>query len=270
MPVNEIYAKTILQKSGISDYALNPYTGCVHGCAYCYARFMKRFTGHAEAWGAFLDAKVNAPELLKKELGKRKTPLVGEVFLSSVTDPYQPAERRYRLTRGLLEVLLEHQVTITILTKSDLVQRDIDLLRQFKNARVGLSMSTLDDDLAKKMEPRAASPSRRLEALRSLHQAGIYTWAFLSPYLPEVSDLEASLKVLQGSIDEVGVEAINMIPSYWAGVERVLKMHAPEKLPVCKQLAANEDYWLALERRARQQVGEMGIAFMGFFRHGKD
>jgi DNA repair photolyase len=258
-----------LQKSGISDYALNAYTGCVHGCVYCYARFMKRFTNHPEPWGAFLDAKVNAPELLKKELGKRRQPLEGEVFLSSVTDPYQPAEKKYRLTRGLLESLLEHQATISILTKSDLVVRDIDLLKEFKNAKVGLSMSTPDDCMAKYLEPRASAPSQRLEALRQLHAAGIYTWAFLSPYLPTISDLETSMGLLQGIVNEVGVEAINMLPSYWTGVEKVLSHHAPERLELCRYQARDDGYWVSLEKQARRMAEEMGASFMGLFRHGR-
>ncbi|HOG47104.1 MAG TPA: radical SAM protein, partial [Anaerolineae bacterium] len=110
MAVREIQAKSMLQKSGLpgAQYVVNPYVGCVHGCVYCYARFMKRFTGHNEPWGRFLDARVNAPELLRRELARRRAPLEGAVFLSSVTDPYQPPEARYRLTRGVREALLDH------------------------------------------------------------------------------------------------------------------------------------------------------------------
>ena len=157
MAVNEIFARSILQKSGLPgvEYVINPYTGCTHGCVYCYARFMKRFTGHTELWGTFLDAKVNAPEVLRKQLERRREPLKESVFLPSVTDPYLPVEKRYCLTRGILEVLLEHQVPVSILTKSDMVLRDLDLLRQFECCSVGLSLMTLDDELARRFEPRA-------------------------------------------------------------------------------------------------------------------
>ncbi len=137
---------------------INPYTGCVHGCVYCYARFMKRFTGHTEPWGTFLDAKVNAAELLRGQLARRREPFTESVFFSSVTDPYQPAEKQHRLTRSLLEVLLEHQVPIAILTKSDLVLRDVDLLARFASCKVGLSLMTLDDELAHRLEPARPPP----------------------------------------------------------------------------------------------------------------
>lgn len=255
--------------NGISDYAINPYTGCTHGCVYCYARFMKRFTNHPEPWGAFLDAKVNAPEVLARELNKRREPLKGEVFLSSVTDAYQPAESRYQLTRRILEILLEHQASISILTKSDLVVRDLDLLKQFQHIKVGLSLSTIDDQIGKHMEPRASAPSRRVQALRKLHDAGIYTYVFISPYLPQLSDLDQNLEALQGSIDEFGVEAINMIPTYWAGVETVLTKYYPERKELCRLQSQDDGLWQALENQSTRRAAEMNVIFMGFFRHGK-
>src|SRR5512139_2591112 len=108
MKVREIFSKAILTKTAISsyDYCINPYVGCGHGCRYCYASFMKRFTGHREPWGDFVDVKINAPQVLKKQLRRAKR---GSVLVGSVTDPYQPVEKKYGLTRGCLEALLEHQ-----------------------------------------------------------------------------------------------------------------------------------------------------------------
>jgi len=125
MIVKEILCKSVLSKSGISsvDYAVNPYVGCQHGCVYCYARFMKRFTGHGEEWGEFVDVRVNAPQVLTRELSRTAK---GVVLLSSVTDPYQPLEKKYELTRKCLQKLLMYQFPITILTKSTLVLRDLD------------------------------------------------------------------------------------------------------------------------------------------------
>jgi len=224
MGVKSIYAKSILQKSNLPDagYVINPYVGCVHGCVYCYARFMKRFTGHSEDWGTFLDVKVNAVDLLREQLTRRREPLKETVFLSSVTDPYQPPEKKYRLTRSLLEVLLEHEVPISILTKSDLVLRDVDLLERFESCSVGLSLMTLDEDLTRHMEPRAISPAKRVAALRTLWDHGIRTYAFVSPYLPGITELDKLLEALLGSIHEIGVEAINTSGGNWRGVERVL------------------------------------------------
>jgi DNA repair photolyase len=270
MAINEVRAKNILQKSNIPEvqYVVNPYTGCVHGCVYCYARFMKRFTGHSEPWGTFLDAKVNAPTRLREQLARRRKPLQGIVFLSSVTDPYLPAESRYGLTRGVLEVLLEFQLPVSILTKSDLVLRDLDLLTQFEHCTVGLSLMTVDDEVARRFEPRAPSPTRRLRALEKLRQEGLFTYAFLSPYLPRLSDIDRLMGALDGLICQVGVEALNTGGANWAGVERVLRRSYPDLLDGYKDLAEEKAFWDALEERARHLADEQGVAFMGLFRHG--
>jgi DNA repair photolyase len=269
MAINKIQAKSILQKTGISDfgYVINPYRGCTHGCVYCYARFMKRFTGHTERWGEFLDAKVNAPEVVKRQLERRREPIKGVVFLSSVTDLYQPAESIFKLTRSILEVLLEHQVPISILTKSDLVLRDMDLLRQFEECSVGLSLMTIDEDLARRFEPRAPSPQRRIEALRKLKEHHINTYAFISPFLPRLSRIEQLMEALNGLIDEVGIEALNTREAYWLGVERILTRYYPERLIGYKQLCQGDRYWDNLEQRARLLASQQNVPFMGVYRH---
>jgi DNA repair photolyase len=269
MGINKIEAKGILQKTGISDfnYVINPYRGCTHGCVYCYARFMKRFTGHTERWGEFLDAKINAVQVLKRQLQGRKKPLKGGIFLSSVTDLYQPAESIFKLTRGILEVLLEHQVPVSILTKSDLVLRDIDLLRQFRECSVGLSIMTIDEGIARRFEPRAPSPRRRIEALRKLKENKIETYAFVSPYLPHLSHIEKLMEALDGSIGEVGIEALNTKESYWQGVKRVLAQYYPQFLIGYRELCRGDSYWTNLERRARLLASKQNIPFMGVYRH---
>ena len=270
MGIKPLQVKSILQKSNLpaTSYVINPYVGCVHGCVYCYARFMKRFTAHSEPWGTFLDAKVNAPVVLREQLERRRTPLQELVFFSSVTDPYQPPEKQHRLTRQMLEVLLEYQVPISILTKSDLVLRDIDLLVQFERCLVGLSLMTLEDSLAYHLEPRAASPTRRLQALRTLHEHGIHTYAFISPYLPGLSNIRRLVETLAGSIDEIGVEAINTRGGNWPGVEKVLVSHYPEKVDACRCLSRDAGYWHELETQVGQLSQEYQIELMGFYHHG--
>jgi len=269
MGVGLVQAKSILQQSRLpgTRYVINPYIGCVHGCVYCYARFMKRFTGHPEPWGTFLDAKVNAADLLRQQLAHRREPITDVVFLSSVTDPYQPAEQKYRLTRALLEVLLEYQVPISILTKSDLVLRDIDLLERFEACRVGLSIAILDEALARRLEPRAASPARRLSALRALREHGVRTYAFVSPCLPGITDLDRLIDELSGTIDEVGFEAINAHGGSWRGVEQALNEAYPELLVICRNSARDEGVWEKMEARAGELAGEYRIHEMGFYRH---
>jgi DNA repair photolyase len=269
MSINIIQVKSILQKSGIPGvaYVINPYTGCVHGCVYCYARFMKRFTGHTEKWGTFLDVKENAPELLQKQLQRQGMLFKDEVFLSSVTDPYLPAETKFQLTRKILEILLEYQVPISILTKSDLVLRDLDLFKQFERCSVGLSLMTCDDEIARIFEPYATPPTRRLQAFQTLKEHGIATYAFVSPYLPRLSAIEQIMQALAGLVNEVGVEAINTRGANWYGVAETLAHHYPHLLSGYKELARDESYWQTIEGHARHLAAQLQIPFMGFYRH---
>jgi DNA repair photolyase len=206
MKVREIFSKTILTKTAIAgfDYCVNPYVGCGHGCRYCYASFMKRFTGHKEPWGEFIDVKVNAPLLLRRQLKRARR---GVVALSTVTDPYQPLEKDYRLTRRCLEALLDYQFSVNILTRSPLGLRDIDLFKQFKKIEVGLSITTHDERIKKIFEPHSPSISSRAQTLRTLHQERIGTYAFIGPMLP--LDPQKIIKILEGSVDEVLIDRMN-------------------------------------------------------------
>ena len=206
MKIKEIFVKHILTKTAIPgfDYCINPYIGCGHGCRYCYASFMKRFTGHLEPWGEFIDVKVNAPHLLRKQLKRAKQ---GVVTLSTVTDPYQPVEKKYQLTRKCLEALLEAQFSISLLTRSPLCLRDIDLFKQFKNIDVGLSITTHDEEIKKIFEPHSSSIYSRVEALRALRKEKIHTYAFVGPILP--LDPKTLVVMLDGGIDEVLIDRMN-------------------------------------------------------------
>jgi DNA repair photolyase len=209
MIVRQIYAKSILSKSRVFDYTINPYVGCQHGCTYCYARFMKRTTGHTEPWGEFVDVKINAPELLRKEID-RKTP--GRVWISGVCDPYQPIEARYELTKKCLEILVQHDWPITIQTKSALVLRDIELLRQTNNIEVGLTVTTGDESIRRLFEPNAPPIKERVKALNELHLAGIKTFAMIAPMLPEAEQL---ISMLRGKVDSIVIDRMNYHYSDW-------------------------------------------------------
>jgi DNA repair photolyase len=269
MSVQEIQAKSILQRSRLpgAEYVINPYTGCVNGCVYCYARFMKRFTNHPEPWGTFLDAKVNAPELLARRLAGRRAPIRGCVLLSSVTDPYQMPEKRYELTRRILEVLAEYDVRVSILTKSDLVLRDADLLGRFSDADVSLSLGTAEDHWARLLEPRASPPSRRLAALRVLRDRGISVSSFVSPFIPGVSDLRGIVEALSGTVEEFAVEAINTQAGTWAATLAVIERHDRELAKETNRLACNAEYWRDLEAQARELAARAGMELTGFFHH---
>ena len=207
--IREIYARSILVKSQVADYTVNPYVGCQHRCTYCYARFMKRFSGHKELWGEFVDVKINAPDLLRKEI-HRKPP--GTVWISGVCDPYQPIERKYELTRKCLQILVDGGWPITVQTKSPLVLRDIDLFRRSANIEVGLSIATADDDIRKLFEPNVPSIQARIQALGELHHAGIRTYAMIAPMLPGAEGLAAELS---GKVDYVLVDRMNYHYGDW-------------------------------------------------------
>jgi DNA repair photolyase len=204
--IREIFSKSILTKTAISgfDYCLNPYVGCGHGCLYCYASFIKRFTGHKEPWGYFVDVKINAPNLLFKQI-KRATP--GIVALSTITDPYQPLEKHYKLTRRCLEILLDYQFPINILTRSSLCLRDIDLFKKFNEIEVGVTITTNDDNIRRIFEPRSPSIQLRIDALKSLQQENIKTYAFIGPILP--LDPLKLVEMLKGIVNEILIDRMN-------------------------------------------------------------
>lgn len=203
MIVREIAAKSILSKSAIQDYALNAYVGCSHNCRYCYARFMKRFTGHAEPWGSFVDVKVNAAALLDREVLRKKK---GRVWVSGVCDAYQPLESRYRLTRRCLEILIEHGWSVTVQTKSPLVLRDLEILKRSPYAEVGFTITTADERIRAIFEPGAPPISRRIEALGTLHTAGIATFVMVAPLLPGAERLA---DLLRGAVDRALIDSCN-------------------------------------------------------------
>ena len=197
-------ARTIIARNDSPDIpftqSINPYQGCEHGCIYCYARPTHAYLDLSPGleFETKLFAKPDARALLRAELGKpgyRCDPIA----LGSNTDPYQPIEREWKVTRSILEVLAEHEHPFSIVTKSALVERDIDLIAPMaaKNmARVYFSVTTLDRDLARMLEPRAAAPERRLAAMRALHDAGIPVGVLVAPVIPQLNDrhLEAILE----------------------------------------------------------------------------
>jgi DNA repair photolyase len=207
--VKEIQAKSILNKSKIFDYCVNPYTGCQIACPYCYARlFMRRYSGHEEAWGDFVDIKVNASEILKRQLERAKR---GKVWVSSVCDPYQLLEKKYRLTRRCLEELWERQFPLNLQTKSALVVRDLDLLKRFEEAEVGFTITTNDEAVARLFEPRASSVADRMDALEKIHSQGVKTFVFIGPILP--GDPHLFIRELAGKVDRVYIDRMNYMSS---------------------------------------------------------
>lgn len=241
----EIQAKSILTKSGISDYCVNCYVGCAHGCIYCYARFMKRFTGHDEPWGKFLDARINAPDLLAREV-KRRTP--GSVFVSSVCDAYQPAEMRFTLTRECLRILIDAGFTPNILTKSKLVTRDFDIMRGHTNCSVSCTLTTMDEQLRFRIEPGASPTRERIAALEKACSLGISAGAFLGPFMPGLSDTDEALDALVSAVaplplSKMYCDKLNPKPGVWNEIVPFLRRWDPGLIDRYRRLFFDqEDY----------------------------
>lgn len=261
--VGERYCKTIMGRSGIGsvDYAVNPYLGCEHGCVYCYARFMLKMGHMGDEWGSFVDVKVNALERLRVEAPRRKK---GVVLLSSVTDPYQPIERKYGLTRGALQVLLEHQFPVDILTKSDLVLRDLDILSRFDDCEVGLTITTIHDEIRSAFEPMASPVQNRLTALRKLSDAGIATYVFLGPMLPYLSEegLEVLLDELAETVRRVLIDRLNIKCGNIPAIQRVLRERYPDlQLLFESALSPESQYYERLKTNLTNMCRSRGLTY---------
>jgi DNA repair photolyase len=170
---------------------------------------MKRFTGHKEPWGEFVDVKINAPDLLRHEIVERPP---SRVWVSGVCDPYQPLEREYELTKECLKILIQHDWPVTVQTKSPLALRDINLLRRGAEIEVGLSVASADDEIRKLFEPGAPSIRERIGALEELHLAGVRTYAMIAPVLPGAEELPDQLS---GKVDYVLVDRMNYHHGDW-------------------------------------------------------
>jgi DNA repair photolyase len=227
---------------------------------------MKRFTGHEEEWGTFVDVKVNAAEVLARQMRRAQQ---GNIASGTVTDPYQPLEERYEITRACLEVLTDYDFPVSILTKSDLVLRDLDLLHCLRDIEVGFTVATLDEKARRVFEPRSSPISARLEALVKLSGAGIRTWAFCGPLLPFLSDSEEQMNALFGELARAGVSYIYVDSMKLSGaiggrISRVLERHYPDLVEGYRHIAANRrPYHEALMARGRMLAEKHGLAWGG-------
>lgn len=249
LSINEVSCKSLLSRSGISgvDFCINPYTGCLHNCIYCYAIYMRRYSGHRENWGQFVDIKINAIPILRKELLKT---VPGLVMLSTVTDAYQPLEKKYQITRACLEELSKTNFTVTILTKSDLILRDIDLLKKCQTEDVGFTITTPDEEIRRKFEPHSSSTERRLAALRKLAESGVRTFVFFGPVLPYFSDREEKIEALfqklkDAKVPKVLVDTMNFRKDIWVRFKDFLQKYFPESLEYYFLVLEDESYYAA-------------------------
>ncbi len=289
--VRKIKAKSILNKHKkrddwfLDDYSVNPYSACQFNCIYCYIRGSK----YGENLEKTLSVKVNAPQLLEKQLSWRaKRGQYGIIALSSSTEPYMKIEEKFKITRRLLEIILKYRFPVHVLTKSSLVLRDLDLLKEIDREAIlpedlkgrlshgviiSLSLSTLDEDLAKKIEPGAPSPMERLMTVKKCAQEGLLAGVSLIPALPFLSDSEEKIEqvikkskdygaefILVGSLTLFGKGPADSRTLYY----RFLKENHPELLPKYRSLyrifpVPPREYQRELDERAKSLCRKHGI-----------
>lgn len=264
MVEKEVVVKDLVTKSNLpaSDYVINPYVGCPHGCRYCYACFMKRFTNHSEAWGSFIDIKRCDKPISKKKLQGKS------VFLSSVTDCYNPFEEKYENTRKILEQLISIDCELNISTKSQLILRDIDLLKQCKNLKVSVSVNTLDEQFKSDMD-RASSIGKRLETIETLHENGIYTVLFMSPIFPGITDYKEIIVKTHRFVDEYWFENLNLRGSYKQDILSYIKNAYPQLVELYDEIyvKGHMGFWNNLSVEIEEYCVEHSIKHINYFYH---
>ena len=257
--IGEVETKDIMTKSSlpVGGYSVNPYVGCTHACKYCYACFMKRFTGHMEEWDSFLDVK-HWPEIKnpQKYAGQR-------VVIGSVTDGYNPQEKIFQNTRKLLEQLRGSDADILICTKSDLVVRDIDLLKELGQVTVSWSINTLDEAFKNDMDS-AVSIERRLAAMKKVYDAGIRTVCFVSPVFPGITDFEAIFERVKDQCDLFWLENLNLRGGFKKTIMDYIAEKRPELVGLYDAIYKKKDrsYFEGLEARAEAMAKRYACPFV--------
>jgi len=245
MKIIEREAKSIFTKTKLPGvgFTINQYVGCGHGCVYCYASYMSGWKDYGK-WGTWIEMKTNAPELAKEKVD-------GEVTMSSVSDPYQPVEKETSLTRKILENM-NKETEISILTKSDLVLRDIDILKKFKYLNVGLTINCFPEKTRKILEPRAPSNERRIEALKTLKAEGIKTFCFISPVIPKLTEVRKTLRETKGIANYYIIEVLN---TRLGGevLKKILKEKFPESYGYLKDREKMGNFTGSLENYLREK-----------------
>lgn len=266
MKAKEVYVKDYLSKSNLpsSDYVINPYVGCTHGCKYCYASFMKRFTGHTEEWGTFIDIKRCDKKIdLKKIEGK-------SIFISSVTDCYNEYEEKYEITRGILEQLVDVNVDINISTKSKLILRDLDILKKLKQLTVSMSVNTLDEQFRADMD-NGSSISDRLDTLKILHENGIYVTLFMSPIFPYITDFKSIIEKSSSFINEYYFEDLNLRGDYKGKILNYIYKNYTKLYDEYIKIYIKNDrsYFTNLSKEIESYCLSNNIKYRNYFHHQK-
>lgn len=248
------------------DYVINPYTGCTYKCTYCCAEFMQRFSRHHEDWGNFIDAKIATRDINLIKIDG------GRIIMSSVTDPYNPYEERYNVTRTILEQLKNANISLHIVTKSNLVLRDLELLKQLKNVSVVFSIATTDKNFRKDIEPFAPSFQDRLNAIKILRNEGINTIAYISPIFPELTNYKEIIELTKDYVSEYWLENLNLRGSYRPRILAYINEQHPLYFNLYKEIyrLKTSNYWAEKEKEICEYLKERNIKYRNYFYHEKN
>lgn len=257
--INHLKVKTVLTKSNlpIAGYSVNPYVGCTHACRYCYACFMKRFTGHTEEWGTFLDVK-HWDKIKDPRRYAGQTMIVG-----SVTDGYNPQEEIFCRTRAFLEQMQDSGINLIITTKSDLVLRDLELIKTFPSPLISWSINTLDENFKNDMD-KAVSIGRRIAAMKKCHEAGIRTTCFISPIFPEITEVFEIIEKIKDFCDYIWLENLNLRGNFKADIMGYIAEKYAKLVPLYEHIYNKNDmsYWLALDKKVAEYAKTNGFLYV--------
>lgn len=244
-----------------ADFVINPYSGCPHGCLYCYAACMRGAAGRGEPWGSYLDVKRPAAPLDLAKLYRRS------ILLSSMTDAYNPYEERAGVTRALLRSLVPAQPDVTVITKSALAARDADIFKEFPRVKVVFSFSSLDDNFRRKAEPHASSPSKKLAAMEALRNAGVELGVMAAPIFPGITDCAKIIEACAPFISSMTFDTLNLRAGNREKILSFIKNLHPGLAPLYRRIYGEGDrtYWRALKTRIEGECRSRGLRFSVFF-----
>jgi len=265
MKIRQINCKTALSLSALPglDYSLNPYRGCEHNCAYCYAPNVLKIK--RENWGNFIDVKANIPLVLSKEIKNKERGVVG---ISTVTDPYQPIEKKYKLTLYCLEQLLKYDFPISIQTKSSLVVRDINMVSKFSDAEVIMSITTLDDNERKLLEPYSSPVEKRLDVLRKYADVGVQTSIFFGPIYPSIlkSDIPEMIDTfITYGASKIWIDSLNLKPGIWDNIKKSIFQDQEMYKAFSKNVFENKAHYNALRKEIFKIAKERNVKIVDAF-----
>ena len=256
MQINKIQAERILSPTQISiaPYTINPYRGCPFACLYCYAKEHKAIKKRNEPWGTFIDIKTNAVELLKKEIKGKK---INRVLLGSTVECYPPQEKEFNLTSQIIDLLNTHNIAVTILTKSPLIQRDLDLISKHKDNKIYLTINFASEQQKNLLEPLSPPIAERIDTLKQISIKNINNRVHIAPLIPFIQNIEEIATMVLDYSQELSVELYNFKMGNWETIGKIIKENSPNEFQRTQQIISNEENYKKLVHNLQLQVNKL-------------